>query len=370
MPKKILKGGDGYVVNVNEPIGGKPAYSRYSYNYAPIFEGDLLQNGGDGYSFDVNENIGGLAQVNKYTYRNAPIFEGDLLQNGGCKNCKKIIKGGCECDNCKKVMRGGGNCGCTGSAPNDNPPIFELIKQAGGGEKKSKNINQFYAINELAHILQPLNMKSLVDLNLELFLNNLHKTKPNKAKQFGGNINSLQEIIAPLGKQNLLVLASLLLLHHFAVESQPNTKLENKQVHHKMTILKGGANETLTSILSPLGINQFGACVILVILQQAFTKNTKETKEINSKKQSGGNNLINLIAPLGKNAFIATGLLIVIERLFSNKIKNIKNEKVGGSKNSDELFNLIAPITFNTFAKKDFINKYVKYQEKNKLINK
>ena len=32
-------GGDGYVVNVNESIGGQPSYPRYSNNYRPIFEG-------------------------------------------------------------------------------------------------------------------------------------------------------------------------------------------------------------------------------------------------------------------------------------------------------------------------------------------
>ena len=51
------KGGDGYVINVNEAIGGLPAFSRYSNNYRPIFDGELLQNSGDGYSVDPNIDI-------------------------------------------------------------------------------------------------------------------------------------------------------------------------------------------------------------------------------------------------------------------------------------------------------------------------
>ena len=40
-----MKGGDGYSAIVNHPIGGMLSYSRYSNNYRPVFEGELLQNG-------------------------------------------------------------------------------------------------------------------------------------------------------------------------------------------------------------------------------------------------------------------------------------------------------------------------------------
>ena len=335
---KLQKGGDGYVVNVNEIIGGKPAFSRYSYNYAPIFDGALLNNQSGGFS----DNSGDSCDT--------------------CNNC-----GRCTLLN---SMTGGakGGCGCTGSnTTTNNPPIFNLINQAGGAKPK-KNITQFYAINQLAHILEPLDVKSLLDLNLELFLNNLHKNKPLKAVQLGGDYGSLQEIIAPLGKQNLLVLASLLLLHHFAVENTDYFKKKSTSTKFKkISLLKGGCMNQLTSILAPLGVNQLGASVILLLLQQAFTKN-KSLKSEKSSTQMGGSPLIELIAPLGKNAFIATGLLVVLEKLMSDKkIKNdIKTKKIGGNKNFNGLFNLIAPLTFNTFAKKDFLDKYVKYQKENK----
>ena len=333
---KSQKGGDGYVINVNEVIGGKPAFSRYSYNYAPIFDGSLLSNQAGGFS----DNSGDSCDT--------------------CNNC-----GRCTLLN---NMTGGGNGGCGCSGKSDNPPIFKLIKQAGGAKPK-KNITQFYAINQLAHTLEPLDIKSLLDLNLELFLNNLHKNKPLKAEQLGGDYGSLQEIIAPLGKQNLLVLASLLLLHHFAVENTDYLKSKSTK-SKKVSLLKGGCMNQLTTILAPLGVNQLGASVILLLLQQAFTKKNNKNieKSEKSSKQMGGSPLIELIAPLGKNAFIATGLLVVLEKLMSDKkIKNdIKTKKIGGNKNFNGLFNLIAPLTFNTFAKKDFLDKYVKYQKENK----
>ena len=42
-----LKGGDGYTFDVNRNIGGLMGRSRYSFNYAPIYNGELLQGGGD-----------------------------------------------------------------------------------------------------------------------------------------------------------------------------------------------------------------------------------------------------------------------------------------------------------------------------------
>ena len=72
MVKKQI-GGDGYVINVNEAIGGRPGITRYSNNYRPVFDGQLLQNGG-------------------------------------------------------------GNCGCSNAS--DDPTIFDLIQQQGGNKKK------------------------------------------------------------------------------------------------------------------------------------------------------------------------------------------------------------------------------------------
>jgi hypothetical protein len=321
--KEIQKGGDGYSLTPSKPIGGMLGFSRYSNNYQPVFEGELLQNGGDGYSVNVSKEVGGQPVYTRYT-------DDDISK--GCSS-----------------MSGGGDCGCN-SKQTDDPSIFDLIKLKGG----KNEFTQFYAIRIVSHLLTPLSISSLINLIVKLFLNILNNEKPKKTKQFGGYMTELQEIIAPLGKNNLLVLSSLLLLHYFAVETDKNRV-------NKMNILKGGDPfiSTITDILAPTGLNTLGSSVLLVLLQQAFV--TKKIKNI----QSGGNPLKNLIAPLGTNAFIATGLLIILEKLFTNRVNQIKkknNNLIGGKENKkyEALFNLIAPITFNTFAKQSFLENFTK----------
>ena len=399
------KGGDGYVINVNEAIGGLPAFSRYSNNYRPIFDGELLQNGGDGYSVDPNIDIGGMPGivdykecklednllsggskktkkskqhkqkkqsggdgysidpsasvdgmpiVNRYTYNDTPIFQGSLLDGGSKKKKISIYK-------FLKMQAGGGGCGCDGSKTED-PSIFNLIKMSGGMKEYKKT--QFHAIKEIATLLVPLSTKSLLSLNSKIFLNSISEKKPVKYKQLGGYVDQIESILAPLGKNNLLVLAALLLLHHFAVESQKKTTSKE---------LKGGNpfTSSLSEILAPLGVNTLGSSLLLILLQQSFvgTKSVNRESSKSSKNKKillGGNPLKNLIAPLGANAFIAAGLLILLERLFVNKINESKTKDkekkilVGGRANKkyEELFNLIAPITFNIFAKESFLMNY------------
>ena len=317
--KNIQKGGDGYVINVNESIGGMPAHSRYSNNYRPIFEGELLQN--------------------------------DLQNN---------------------LIVGGGGCNC-GKSTSDDPSIFDLIKnQSGGGKGKKEtnrfsNISQVDAIKHIALLLEPLSLKTLNSINIKILFHYLNKDKPTKQKQMGGFIMEIENLLAPLGKNNLLVLAALLLLHHFSVESQHKDDPKKKP-----TMLKGG--DPLMSVLSesliPLGVNPFGSAAILLLISQAFL-----TKKSSNKKSSyvlvGGNPLKALIAPLGTSAFIATGLLIIIDKLFINKLKELKSKDeskkvlIGGKVNEyyEKLFNIISPITFNIFAKKSFLTDLAKKNE-------
>lgn len=345
MVKKNIKqnGGDGYVVNVNESIGGRPSFARYSDNYRPIFDGELLQNDGNNYSNnDINE------------------CKFNILNGGGSK--KKIsmykflkMQSGGDCGCSKKIQSGGGGCGCS----KIDTSIFDLIKLKGGF--KEEKVSQFHAIRELSSLLTPLSTKSLLSLNSKIFLNHLSQKKSKKYTQYGGFSQEFENILAPLGKNNLIVISALLLLHYFAVESKENIK--NKKQ------LKGGNsfNNSLSEILAPLGINAFGTSVLLIVLQKSFT-NIKNNKKI----LSGGNPLKNIIAPLGTNAFIATGLLLILEKIFINKINESKTKEpekkklIGGkiNKNFEKLFNVIAPITFNIFAKKSFLEQYAKNTKK------
>jgi len=335
--KKILSGGDGYSLMPSSPIGGLMGVSRYSNNYSPVFDGELLQNGaGNGYSVNPSNEVGGQPIITRYT-------DEDMTQG------------------CSTKQSGGGDCGCS-SRKTDDPSIFDLIKLKGGNKEI---FSQFAAIQALSHLLTPLTINNLVFLIVKLFLNILNVEKPRKSKQLGGYISQLQDIIAPLGKNNLLVLSSLLLLHYFAVETQ-------KTNINKTNILKGGDPfiSTLTNILAPVGLNTLGSSVVLVILQQAFTLQSSK-----KNMQSGGNPLKNLIAPLGTNAFIAVGLLIILEKMFTSRMNEVKknnNSLVGGkiNKKYENLFNLIAPITFNTFAKQSFLENYAKNNLKNKSNKK
>ena len=314
-----MKGGDGYTVGVNEVIGGRPSFPRYSSNYAPVFNGELLQNG------------------------------------AGC-NCLKNKK--------------------------DNS-IYSLIKkynqeynnQKGGSKENNiEKITQFDAIKEVSNTLSSLSTNSVKKLITKLFFNNtanLSKKNVDKenissnniqksiSKQLGGYESQLANIIAPLGKNNLLVIASLLLLHYFAVEQnkENDIKVNNKKIKTSTKNIQGGNSfiGSLNKILAPTGINSLGSVVILALLHEAFVNNKKD-----NDMQSGGNPLKNLIAPLGTNAFIATGLLIVLQKLFVEKVKymntddNDKKKMIGGKINQhiEKLFNLVAPISFNIFTTK------------------
>lgn len=316
------------------------------------------QNGGDGYSVNVNESIGGRPAYPRYTNNYSPVFEGSLLQNGG------------------------GDCGCDSNFLQDNVQdnvqdntVFSLIKQQGGNNVK---LTQFDAVKEVSQFLAPLSLNSLKKLVTKVFLYDLSFKKSKKSKQLGGYSMELQKIIAPLGKSNLLVIAGLLLLHYFAVERKYEETTMEIQTPKQKKNLKGGNPflSSVSTIIAPSGINQFGSAILLVLLKQAFDSNmfiSKNGKNIkNSKKnmfvtpqfQKGGNPLKDLIAPLGTNAFVATGLLVILEKLFTSKMNQIKtndaNKKslIGGKvlKKYEELEKLVTPLSFNTFATSKFLS--------------
>ena len=248
------------------------------------------------------------------------------------------------------LQNGSGNNKCECECKKDKN-VFDLIKLKGGANIRT--ISQFGAIQSVSNLLLPLGINKLLSLISLIFLFHFSVKNPKKQSQRGGYAKELEKILAPLGKNNLLVLASLLLLHHFAITTK----------NEKDYTLYGGSDLTysLSKILSPLGIDAFGTSAVLLILYQSFI--SKKTK---SNKKTGGNPLRNLIAPLGLNAFIATGLLVIIEKIFKNKILEVKykddlNKKMKGGKlvkkNYDKLLDVLSPISFNVFAKESFLNK-------------
>jgi hypothetical protein len=326
--------------------------------------------GGDGFSIDVNNSIGGLPSFIRYSNNYKPIFDGDLLKGGGCSCLKSLIKkennkdqqgGACSCARAQQ----GGACSCAraqqgGAYIDEEKYIIDIILQKGGAKN---SITQFSAIKEVSNKLKTLEKKSLSKLSLDVIINELTTKNPKKSQTFYKNMKYLQKKLLSFDKHNLTVLSSLLLLHHCATNSE---KIDNQQGGDS------GITSSLSSILAPLGVNAFGASVFLVFLQKSFTEAMKKKSEKNDsdgkgirrvRKQSGGNSLKNLIAPLGTSAFVATAILVLLERLFTDvinekKSKNADKKKMYGgrvTKKSEKLINVLSPISFNAFAKESFL---------------
>jgi hypothetical protein len=317
--KQKQSGGNGYTINVNQAIGGMPLHTKYTSNCQPVFEGSLLDNNPNPYD---------------------PLLLNKNIQTGGRKSTK------------------------------EDPFLHPVILQKGGNGDTQK-ISQFQAIKSVANILTPLSPKALLSTSMFIILDEVSKKNGKKAKQMGGYMDTLTSILAPLGRNNLLVLASLLLLHHFAVKNSKEKKegkegKDGKDIKLKLKDSKklGGfydVGSVLSNILAPLGVNTFGSSVILILINEAFKK--RKSKLIH--QQYGGNPLKSLIAPLGTSAFIATALLVLLQKLFTNKISQVKEKNkdrkkmMGGKldKKLDSLFNLLSPISFNIFARESFLEK-------------
>lgn len=303
-----------------------------------------IQSGGDGYTIDVNKSINGMVGWSRYSFNYAPIIYGDLLENPNPNKGK-----GCQ--------TGGSSCGCgsnnsNSNMKNENKSIYDILQQSGG---KKLKVNQFDAIQQVGKGLVPLSINGLVNLILLIFLyhsvvdRNVDNKKIKKTIKKGGN--DLVSVLAPLGRGNLLVLAALLLLHHFAIEKPKMKK-----------VLKGGDNNIygeINKILEPLGLKN-GVSHILNELYDGFkTKNTKKDE------QNGGSILKTIIAPLGTNAFIATGLLLIMKKLLIDK-EDSKIKKGGSKKDFNKLVNLLGPLSFNAFANETFVKEIFKLNKNNK----
>ena len=289
---KNIKGGDGYSANPFQPIGGRMSYPRYSNNYRPVFWGELLQNGGHSDS----------------------------------------------------------NCNCDKSSKEQN--IFSLIKQNGGNPA----ITQVNAINEVSQLLAPLGAGALISTIMLVFLYHCTNKKPRKGVQLGGYTPNLESILAPLGKNNLLVLASLFLLHHFAVMNKKESKINKGSKLKK--IQSGGEiiQSLLNSLLNPNGSNNSS---VIDVINDSFKNNKKKGK------QNGGNKLSSYVKHLGNDSFLAPSMFYLLEDIFSTKVKELnesdkshklklKNKII---KKNNKLFYILSPISFNIFGSEDSVDK-------------
>ena len=321
---KNIKGGDGYSANPFQPIGGMMAYPRYSNNYRPVFLGELLD--------EPSKRIG--CDTPHLRYKNdKPFIAGELLQNGGHSDS---------------------NCGCNKSSTEKN--IFSLIKQQGGNPA----ITQVNAINEVSQLLAPLGASALISTIMLVFLYHCTNKKPRKGVQLGGYTPNLESILAPLGKNNLLVLASLFLLHHFAVMNKKEGNKISKDVKiSKLKKIQSGGEiiqSLLNSLLNPAGSNNSS---VIDVINDSFKNNKKKGK------QNGGNKLSSYVKHLGNDSFFAPSMFYLLEDIFSTKVKELnetdkshklklKNKII---KKNNKLFYILSPISFNIFGSEDSVDK-------------
>jgi hypothetical protein len=383
------KGGDGYVINVNEAIGGIPAFSRYSNNYRPIFNGELLQNGGNGYSVDPAIDIGGMPGIidykdskleggledtlvsggskktkkdknnkqsggdgysvdpsmsidgmpvySRYTSNDTPVFEGSLI-SGGSKKTKK--------DKNNK-QSGGDGYSVDPSMSIDGMPVYSRYTSndtpvfegslISGGSKKRRNISIYKFLK-----MQGgggncgCNASKSEDPSIFNLIKMTGGMKEYKKTQFHA-IKEVSSLLVPLSTKSLLSLSSKIFLNNLS-EKKP---LKYKQL--------GGYSEQIESILAPLGKNNLLVLSSLLLLHYFAVESQQKST---SKELKGGNPMVSslseILAPLGINTLGSSLLLILLQRSFvGTKSLDSKNRKifVGGN----PLKNLIAPLGANAF---------------------
>ncbi len=371
--KKNMKGGDGYAVNVFQPIAGRPSYIRYTDNCRPIFNGSLLQNGGSSFFDPTTPNIDGTANPALNKIENA---SGDIT-GFNLKNYENFMVINSSPNH---VLNGGGDgpgCGCDGTSKN---PLMnwlseqQLSKSMKGGSKNMKGgfvgttgLEQFGAIQTLSKMLTPLGTSALAALIVMVFLHHSvkNKLKSKKTKMMGGAAGSLESILLPLGKNNLVVLGAILLLHHYSKKTIEKKKMFNGG-SKKYNQSGGSITGVLNQVLAPLGVNTLGASLLLVAIRQAFIKKVNKNKTM---KGGFTEQLTKMVKKVSAKDFQAKGLFKTIEDLFTaqmqkNNNNNKENEAIVKQK-FDVLFNDIAPVTFSTFATK---KSYKKADELKKFI--
>ena len=224
---KKQNGGDGYSVNINQSIAGMPSYSRYSNNYKPIFDGELLQNGGqynDPLIYDLIVQQGG----EKITQFSAIKKLSELLIHLPINSLLKL---------------------------NVNLFLDNLNKS---NSKKSKQFGGY--TSELEKFLLPLGKNNLIVTSALLLLNyfavNTNKSEKENLMK-GGNIflNNISDILEPTGLNSNGTSVVLDLLEN---------SFQNKITKSK-NIQKGG--NPLKNLIAPLGTNSFIATGLITAIE-------------------------------------------------------------------------------------------------------
>jgi hypothetical protein len=110
----------------------------------------------------------------------------------------------------------------------------------------------------------------------------------------------------------------------------------------------------LNGLLAPLGINALGASIVLLFLNDVFSKSKKT---VGKKGQRGGSfvsGVSGTLAPAGVEMFTVTAILLILSKIFDGVKKGAaKKGQRGGSMIAglvNELNQLLMPFGATTFA--------------------
>lgn len=294
--------------------------------------GKIITGGGyTGVAFLPQRPIGGMVGRMGYKESCAPVFSGELLKGGNKCDCETKVK---------------------------QTELQDLFNKQIGGMYGGALITQFSAISQVAPLFATMSINNIIAIIILIFghsyalqYGEVKKNKKSKHKNksmSGGGISIFSQILIPLGINNLIAIASLLLLHYFAVK------------HKKMEIgIRGGGikSELQASIFeNEMKIHEIlGGHKIYKSLQNIFLE-SDSTQIIGGNK----NKLKKTITPLKKDQYIATGIMNLIKKLFTNFYYTIyKNNKQSASYYSKktyisfkDMFDIIAPISVALHLKK------------------
>lgn len=326
------KGGDGYTIDVNRSIGGLVGRSRYSYNYSPIYYGDLLQNGGGN---GENSRCSGKKENNLFSL---------IKQNGGFQN------GGTQIDAIQYLSN---TIAPLGS--NALISLILLIFTYHYFTKNGKPVKNKKGGYDVSSILAPLGKSNLIVLAALLLLHHFAVELPNSKKTLkGGNniFNDISNILQPIGLDKNGVSKILINLQQaFSFNKNKSQNISNNKTNNKTNSQNISNNKKFNNSKN-LNISLNNVNNNLNFNQQNASSN------LNYRNKIGGNPLKDIIAPLGTNAFVASGLLVVLAKVLhkDNEIST-KTKKGGSNIHFNKLNNIITPISFSTFANESFINQ-------------
>jgi hypothetical protein len=183
----------------------------------------------------------------------------------------------------------------------------------------------------------------------------------------GGGVPLFSQILAPLGSSNLIAIASLLLLHYFAVKRK---KMEyGTRGGGIKSELQASIFENEMKIHEMIGGNKIYKELQSIFLGTNPNKISGPSTLIGGKKSIKKNKLESAISPIDKDKYIAIGIMNLLKSLFTNFYYTIyKNNKKSASYYSKKtyilfkkIFDVMAPISVALYLKK---SKNVKVSRK------